>query len=162
MILRSATIEDLNALISGIKDKDACKLWAGPLVRFPLSLESLKEDLEFSEDNTFAMIDDNRELFGLGQLQEKEKDRIHLARIIVSPTQRGKGFGDQLCRLLMDEGIKRFGEVYFSLNVYFNNTTAIKLYQKLGFKPKPAPSDSITDEEIIHMILNPDHTDTLC
>ena len=78
MILRCAATEDLNTLISWIKDKEACKLWAGPLVRFPLILEGLKADIEFVEENSFAMINAGGELFGFGQLQKKEKDRIHM------------------------------------------------------------------------------------
>jgi len=162
MILHIAANKDLNTLISWIKDKEACKLWAGPLVRFPLTLQSLKKDIEFSEKNTFVMVNDVGELLGLGQLLEKENDRIHMARIIVSPLQRGNGYGERLCRLLIDEGIKRFGKVYFTLNVYSENSTAVKLYQKLGFKPKPAPSDSIPDEDIFYMVLNLDHTVGLC
>jgi hypothetical protein len=42
-------------------------------------------------------------------------------------------------------------------NVYSNNTKAVKLYKKLGFKPKSVPSDSTADEEIDHMILKPDN-----
>ena len=156
MILRIARNEDLNTLIRWIKDKEACKLWAGPLVRFPLTLQSLKKDIEFSEENTFAMLNDVGELLGLGQLIEKEGDRIHMARVIVSPLQRAKGFGELLCRLLIDEGLKRFAKVYFSLNVYSDNTAAVKLYQKLGFKPQPAPSGSIPDKDIFFMVLKPD------
>ena len=59
MTLRPATAEDLNTAISWIKDKEACKLWAGPLVRFPLSFESLKEDMEFSAKNTFSMVNES-------------------------------------------------------------------------------------------------------
>jgi ribosomal protein S18 acetylase RimI-like enzyme len=66
-----------------------------------------------------------------------------------------KGFGYLLGRLLIDKGIKRFGDVYFSLNVYSKNIKAVKLYQKLGFKAKSAPSDSVGDEEVIYMILIP-------
>jgi ribosomal protein S18 acetylase RimI-like enzyme len=161
MMLRIATNEDLNTLISWIQDKEACKLWAGPLVRFPITLQSLKKDIGFSEVNTFVMVNDAGELLGLGQLLEKENHRIHMARVIVSPLQRAKGFGELLCRLLIDEGIKRFAKVYFTLNVYSDNTTAVKLYQKLGFKPQPAPSDSIADEEIISMVLKPDWTEKL-
>lgn len=155
MILRLAANEDLSALISWIEDKAACRLWAGPLVRFPLALEGLKQDIKFSDRNTFAMIDDGGELFGLGQLLEKEENRIHMARIIVSPVQRGRGYGDLLCRLLISEGLKRFGKVYFTLNVYSNNTTAIKLYQKLGFQPKSPPLESIPAEDIVHMVFKP-------
>ena len=46
MILRTAVDEDLKALMAWIKDKEACKLWAGPVVRFPLTLENLKQDME--------------------------------------------------------------------------------------------------------------------
>ena len=156
MILRIARNEDLNTLISWIKDKEICKLWAGPVVRFPLTLQSLKKDIEFSEKNTFVMVNDIGELLGLGQLIKKENNRIHIARVIVSPLQRAKGFGTLLCRLLIEKGIKQFGKVYFTLNVYSENSTAVKLYQKLGFKPQSVPSDSIADEEIIYMVLKPD------
>jgi ribosomal protein S18 acetylase RimI-like enzyme len=161
MILRPARNEDLNTVIGWIKDKEACKLWAGPLVRFPFTLASLKKGIEFSEDNTFVMANDAGELLGLGQLLQKENDRIHMARVIVSPLQRGRGFGNQLCRLLIGEGIKRFGNVCFSLNVYSDNTTALKLYQQLGFKPQSTPSDSTPDKGVIYMILKPDHTTRL-
>ena len=161
MILRVARTEDLNTLISWIKDKEACKLWAGPVVRFPLTLEGLTQDIAFSAKNTFAMVNDVGELFGLGQLLEKGNDRIHMARLIVSPPQRAKGFGELLCRLLIDAGTKRFGIVYFTLNVYSDNKTAVKLYQKLGFIPKAGPPNSNTDENVIHMVLRSDRTTKL-
>jgi len=156
MILRIAANEDLNTVISWIKDKEACKRWAGPPVRFPLTLQSLKKDIEFSKENTFVMVNDVGELLGMGQLLEKESDRIHMARVIVSPLQRAKGLGELLCRLLIDEGIKRYAKIYFSLNVYSDNTTAVKLYQKLDFKPQPAPTGSPADKDVIYMVFRPD------
>jgi ribosomal protein S18 acetylase RimI-like enzyme len=161
MILRIATNEDLQALIPWIKDQGACKRWAGPHVRFPLTLQNLKNDIEFSEENTFVMVNDAGEPWGLGQLLEKENGRIHLARVIVAPPRRAKGLGEILCRLLIAEGIKRFGNVFFSLNVYSANTAAIKLYQKLGFKPQSAPSDSPPDKDVLYMVFKPDLTEKL-
>ena len=155
MILRSTTVEDLSLLISWIKDKDDCKLWAGPQVRFPLSLADLKEDIHFSEENTFSMINDGGELLGLGQLIQKEHARIHLARLIISPMRRGQGLGNLLCRLLIDTGRDRFGKLKFSLNVYSNNTKAIRLYEKLGFKQSSDSAESSADQHTIHMILKP-------
>ena len=159
MILRIATDEDLNTLISWIKDQGACRLWAGPHVRFPLTLQRLKKDIEFSEENTFVMVNDAGQPVGLGQLLEKENGRIHMARVMVAPPQRAKGLGEMLCRLLIEEGIKRFGNVNFSLNVYSDNTTAVRLYQKLGFKPQPSPSDPSPDKDVIHMVLKPGLTE---
>ena len=158
MILRTAVDEDLKALIAWIKDKDACKLWAGPVVRFPLMLQRLKQDIAYSTDNTFAMQNAAGEFLGLGQLLAKEHNRIHMARIIVAPVQRGKGLGDLLCRLLIEEGLKRSGNVCFTLNVYSDNANAVRLYQKLGFTAKAAPSGSIPDKEVVQMALNPSTT----
>ena len=93
---------------------------------------------------------------GISPQRLSEKNRIHLARIIVAPNQRGRGLGDRLCRLLIGEGLKRFGKVDFTLNVYSENAIAVKLYQKLGFKPKPVPSDSIQGDEIIKMFCTTD------
>jgi ribosomal protein S18 acetylase RimI-like enzyme len=158
MILRSTTDEELSVLISWIKDEDACKLWAGPQVRFPLSLESLKEDINFSEKNTFSMIHDDGEFLGLGQLIEMENGRIHLARLIISPFQRGQGFGNLLCRLLIGTGRDRFGKVNFSLNVYSNNTKAVRLYEKLGFERSLDSPDASVAQTPLHMILKPNNT----
>ena len=158
MTLRPTTDEDLSVLISWIKDKDACKLWAGPLVRFPLSLEGLKADIDFFEENTFSMINDDGKFLGLGQCIKMENGRVHLARLIISPDQRGQGYGNLLCRLLIDKGGDRFGNVNFSLNVYSNNTEAIRLYEKLGFKRSPDSPDSNVGQASIHMILKPDNS----
>ena len=155
MILRSSTNDDLSVLISWITDKDACRIWAGPSVRFPLALEPLKQDIHFSEENTFSMLNENGALLGIGQLIQKETCRLHMARVIVSPLQRGKGLGSLLCRLLMSEGRKRFGEINFSLNVYSNNTNALRLYKKLGFKLHPESLGSRGEEKSLYMILKP-------
>ena len=78
-----------------------------------------------------------------------------MARIIVSPNHRGKGLGNLLCRLLISEGTMRCGESYFSLNVYPDNTKAIKLYKKLGFELSPESPGSSLEEKSMHMVLKP-------
>lgn len=156
MILRSSTNDDLSVLMSWIKDKDACRAWAGPSVRFPLALEHLKEDIQFSEENTYSMIHESGALLGIGQLIKKQNHRLHLARIIVSPNHRGKGLGNLLCRRLIREGRKRFGEINFTLNVYPDNTIAVRLYKKLGFVSGRESPGSRIEEKSMHMILKPD------
>ena len=156
MILRSSTNDDLSVLMSWIKDKETCRIWAGPLVRFPLVLEHLKEDIQFSEENTFSMINESGALLGIGQLIKKENNCLHMARIIVSPNHRGKGLGNLLCRLLIREGTMRCGESYFSLNVYPDNTKAVRLYKKLGFVPDPELRSSNAEQKSMHMILKPE------
>jgi len=45
-----------------------------------------------------------------------------------------------------------------AINVYSENTTAVKLYQKLGFKPKVSPSAPLPDEGVVYMVFRPDLT----
>ena len=155
MILRSSTNDDLSVLMSWIKDKETCRIWAGPLVRFPFLLEHLKEDIQFSEENTFSMINESGALWGIGQLIKKENNRLHMARIIVSPNHRGKGLGTLLCRLLIREGTMRCGKSYFSLNVYPDNKKAVRLYKKLGFVPGPQSQGSSAEQKSMYMLLKP-------
>jgi len=147
MNLRKAKSEDLKTIISWIPDEDKCKLWAGPKVRFPLNIESLSRDIEFSHNNSFCLMD-NECLVAFGQLLEKENGHLHLARIIVAPSKRAMGYGRSLCNELLEiTGQRGCGKI--SLNVYRNNKNAFKLYEKLGFREISEKSSN----EICHMIL---------
>ena len=155
MKLRESTIDDLYIIITWIPDKESCGLWAGPYVKFPCSADLLKEDIRFSGNNSFSLISNTEELIGFGQIFEKN-NRLHLARIIVAPEYRGKGFGRRLCQCLIQEGLKRFGRKEFSLNVYTGNKNAYNLYQNLGFYPDHAPKNFPSDHDNIYMVMNPD------
>jgi ribosomal protein S18 acetylase RimI-like enzyme len=102
-------------------------------------LTGLKKDIHYARDNTYSLINAKGELLGLGQIIEKEK-YLHLARIIISPVHRGKGYGKILCQQLIFKGRKKFGKRPFSLNVYARNENALSLYLKLGFTPVNKPS----------------------
>ena len=156
MRLRKSTIDDLNTIITWIPDQESCRLWAGPYVKFPCSVDRLKDDIRFSRVNSFALISDRDELVGFGQIFEKN-NRLHLARIIIAPEHRGKGLGKRLCQCLIQEGIKNFGRKEFSLNVYTSNKNAYNLYQNLGFYPDNAPKNFPSDHDNIYMVMNPDN-----
>ena len=147
MNLRRAKSEDLKTIISWIPDEDTCKLWAGPKVRFPLTIENLSKDIEFSDDNSFCLMD-NESFVAFGQLLAKENGYLHLARIIVAPSKRALGYGRLLCNELNKIASQRDCSK-ISLNVYRNNKNAFKLYEKLGFREISAKSS----KEICHMIL---------
>ena len=132
MHLRKAKVADLKTIIAWIPDELACKIWAGPKVRFPLSIESLSKDIEFSDDNSYCLIK-SEAIIAFGQVLPKEKDRLHFARIIVDPSKRVMGFGKRLCNELLQIAAQK-GYKKISLNVYRNNTGALKLYKKLGFR----------------------------
>jgi ribosomal protein S18 acetylase RimI-like enzyme len=132
MYLRKAKVTDLKTIILWIPDELACKIWAGPKVRFPLSIESLSKDIGFSDNNSYCLIK-SEAMIGFGQLLPKEKDRLHFARIIVDPSKRAMGYGKRLCSELLQIATQK-GYHKISLNVYRNNTRALKLYENFGFR----------------------------
>jgi ribosomal protein S18 acetylase RimI-like enzyme len=132
MHIRKAKVTDLKTIISWISDELACKIWAGPKVRFPLSIESLSKDIEFSDNNSYCLIK-SQAVIGFGQLLPKEEGRLHFARIIVDPSKRAMGYGKRLCAELLQIAAQK-GYKKISLNVYRNNTSALKLYKNLGFR----------------------------
>ncbi len=132
MKLQKANITDLNEIILWISNEQACMMWAGPHVSFPLTIEKFSKEIVFSADNSFCYKKDES-IFAFGQLLTKEKGCLHLARIIVNPIRRGKGYGRLLCTELVDLATQKDCQK-ISLNVYRSNVSAIKLYLKLGFR----------------------------
>ena len=60
---------------------------------------------------------------------------VHLGRIIVSPAQRGRGKGRELCERLVARAVQATGAGAVTLRVYRDNETALGLYLRLGFRP---------------------------
>jgi len=85
--------------------------------------------------NTFSLIDGDGNVVGFGQalFRTHAPGTVHFARIIVSPAFRGKGVGRVLCQYLIEASSTLYQPSEFTLNVYMNNTYAIKLYKSLGF-----------------------------
>ena len=146
MNLRKAKIADLKTIISWIPDELTCKHWAGPKVRFRLNIENLSKDIEFSDNNSYCL-KHNESIVAFGQLLAKENGYLHLARIIIDPSKRAMGYGRLLCNELLKIASQK-GYHKISLNVYRDNTIALKLYENLGFRGIAEKSS----KEYCHMI----------
>ena len=132
--LCAGTPADLETVLRWLPDTQACRLWAGPGVRFPASAASLWIDIEADGKNAFALHDPSEKIpVGFGQLLPRESGTAHLARLIISPLHRGQGLGRQLCSALMRHGIDALGAQEFTLRVYPDNKAAVALYRSLGF-----------------------------
>jgi ribosomal protein S18 acetylase RimI-like enzyme len=147
--LRPATLTDLRVVASWITTARDCELWAGWRVRFPIDLESLPSSISFSKDRAYSLTDDCDRLLAFGQLLPRGS-RAHLGRLIVDPETRGKGYGEVLVQALMQEARKEPFEC-LSLNVDIENTPAISLYLKLGFRDAARPSDEPASPESRYM-----------
>ena len=125
-----ATKKHLHEVTSWIATEPECRMWGGPLVSYPIYLQRLIEEIEFTANNSFVMIDKDK-VVGFGQVIDTTDNRNHLSRVITNPEYRGKGYGLELCKSLV--AIAQEGQSVTTLNVYRNNEAAVTLYQKLGF-----------------------------
>jgi [ribosomal protein S18]-alanine N-acetyltransferase len=132
MDIRKAEINDFHTIISWIRNEQECRLWAGTQVRFPLTIDNLLNDIQYSHGNSYCLIYENN-ILAFGQLLPKENEFLHIARIIVSPSYRGTGYGKLLCNKLL-QITAQLGYQKNSLNVYRSNINAFTLYKNLGFK----------------------------
>ncbi len=119
--LQPATLVDLETVLTWVTTAAALQMWAGPKVTFPPLLEQTWLEIGASEKNTFALLDANEHVCGFGQLLLREPGCVHLARIIVSPAERGKGLGRLLVTELIRAGSELHHPLMFTLNVYKDN-----------------------------------------
>ena len=75
-------------------------------------------------------------LTGLNRMALKRAShRGEVVQVYVEPMYRGQNIGEKLLRHVLDYAFSLDGIEQVQLSVVTNNATAIKLYEKLGFKP---------------------------
>jgi ribosomal protein S18 acetylase RimI-like enzyme len=119
--------------------RESCQVWGGPEFRFPFTAETFRADSHL-ELASWVLLDGCDLLCGFGQYYLRA-GRCHLARLVIVPSHRGRGFGTRLIELLSDGGKTALGVEHCSLFVATANTTAIALYQRLGFARAAYPGD---------------------
>jgi GNAT superfamily N-acetyltransferase len=149
VICRSADASDLAIVVSWIDNEKDCRTWAGPAVSFPIYVQVLKTQIGCRPDNSYCLIDEGR-LTAFGQLFKKDPQRFHLARIIVAPAQRGRGYGRHICRCLINRA-NHLGASVLTLNVYQQNKGALELYRKIGFAPAVPTAAERLPADVVHM-----------
>jgi ribosomal protein S18 acetylase RimI-like enzyme len=131
--LRPAALADLQTVLTWVTTAAALQMWAGSKVTFPPRAQQTWLEIGAGDKNTFALVDSEQHVCGFGQLLLREPGCVHLARIIVSLAERGKGIGRLLVTELMRVGSELHHPLMFTLNVYRDNATARGLYASLGF-----------------------------
>jgi len=117
---------------------ESCRVWGGPEFRYPFTVASFREDCRLAKLPSFALLDAADTLHGFGQYYLRAQ-RCHLARLVIAPAQRGRGFGTELLELLASAGRAALGVEQCSLFVACANTAALALYQRMGFAHAPYP-----------------------
>jgi [ribosomal protein S18]-alanine N-acetyltransferase len=149
--VRDATLDDLKVVASWIRTGDECRLWAGPVVSFPIEPGALALEIGFAEADDLALADEAGTA-GFGQLVWRPGSRAHLARLIVRPDARGRRLGRELVRALVERATAR-GARLATLNVYAENEAARRLYEAAGFTFATAPGGPACPHGALHMTL---------
>jgi len=149
-VLRLPKAGDYAVLASWLPDAEACLHWAGSLITFPLVSERLASELNVVDGQGYFLVDANDGVVGFGQHWVLKPEAVHLGRIIIAPSQRGLGFGRDLCIQLMAKAKAITGAGTVTLRVYRNNHGARVLYESLGFLPVAAESSP----DVLFMVHN--------
>ena len=133
--LRLPELADYEVITSWVPDAQSCLLWAGPRVRFPFTAAELPSLLmpPGEHGQSYCLAESSANLLGFGQYLIRKPGAVHLARLIISPALRGKGFGRLLCQLLVARALQATGANEVTLAVFRDNVVAISLYSSLGF-----------------------------
>ncbi len=149
-MLRPALANDLEIIASWIQSPRDCLYWAGAALKYPLQLNTLSSDINFSSDTSFSMEIDHS-LVAFGQLTQKSDGRGHISKIIVAPESRGKGYGKALVMNLLNIATHRnFHPV--GLWVDPNNHIALKMYGDIGFFPAELPTSMLASPGSLYLV----------
>jgi [ribosomal protein S18]-alanine N-acetyltransferase len=151
LMVRVATPDDLRVVATWVETADACRLWAGPAVSFPIEPGVLALEIGFAEAEDLALADEAGTA-GFGQLVWHPGGRAHLARLIVRPETRGRGYGGVLVRALLERAASR-GAGIATLNVYPQNSAARRLYEAAGFAVSDGPGGQASPHGALHLTL---------
>ncbi|MDM3870560.1 GNAT family N-acetyltransferase [Porticoccus sp. W117] len=138
MRLSPTTDADLETLNSWIGSRQQCITWGSENIRYPFTHQSLKEDIQWDTSTNCSLLDEEGAMVGFGQYS-KRHNRIHLSRLIINPSHRGKGYGKILVDQLLAHAIQTLNCPLASLFVYQANQQAIHCYRALGFAETPSP-----------------------
>lgn len=152
---RDALPEDLAVVVSWIASPHECRRWAGPRIPFPLQPSALAVQIEMADAINVAL-DDEQGIAAFGQALPRGPGRAHLARVIVRPDTRRRGWGRALVETLLHRA-EAAGLALITLHVFSDNAAAIALYSNLGFSRAERPPKDAASSGVWLMQLALDH-----
>jgi RimJ/RimL family protein N-acetyltransferase len=151
IMLRSATMADLQQLPSWFPTLSKLIEWGGPKLHFPLDQPQLTAMLAEGQTTPAGrllwsgFLPDGELVAHAQSVLDWHKRTARLARIAVSPPRRGARLAAPFLSQVIASLEHETGIRSLELNVYTFNTPAIRLYEQLGFRPADTPS------EIVHV-----------
>ncbi|WP_170006428.1 GNAT family N-acetyltransferase [Bacillus fonticola] len=135
--LREYIKEDDTLLMSWINSARLTAQWAGTKLTYPLTKEQLdKYRGEAAQRNFTAYDPQTSEAIGhisLGQLGPLQHS-ARIGKVFISPEHRGKGYATKMVHKACQIAFEEMNLHRVSLGVWDFNMSAIRVYEKIGFK----------------------------
>ena len=130
---------DFDRLIAWIDSPEALMQFGGPTLSFPLTADQLHQSLHDPNRHVFKVVETTTEdVVGHGEIYHKEDGATYLVRLLIGDLRaRGKGLGTLLTHHLLAYAFDILKRTVVHLLVFDWNTTAIHVYQKVGFRVVP-------------------------
>lgn len=134
MTLQPFTAQHYQLLIDWIPNAEFALLWGGPRYHWPIDITQIEQYLAKEPVNAYLFVVDGQAV-GYIELAQRAKQQITLCRILIAdPNARGKGLGQRLIELAIDQAKHHFHAHTIELAVFNKNIAAKRCYEKLGFK----------------------------
>ena len=152
--LALASLEQMSQLRGWFHSAAEQQSWGGDNFDYPCNDARFLELLCRSGTQSYSLLTpDGAELLGFGQLCDRFGCH-HLARLVITPTERGKGLAKVLINELIISAMQQ-DKRSISLYVHRHNTVAITCYQRLGFSVSEPPEAENT--RLFFMTLSAEH-----
>lgn len=129
--IRPRSSDDCRLIVSWVPDAEALYLFAGPRLRWPLTLDQLTVDEQSPERTAWVVVDAGPEPIGQFELTMRD-GHAHLGRVLLDPTVRGRGLAHDLVRLAVTRA-RALGATSTGLNVVTGDRPALRTYERAGF-----------------------------
>lgn len=145
IILEPFNEGDFDNLISWIKNEEFLIQFSGQIFQFPLTKEQLFDYLNDEKRIAFKVIEKlSNKVIGHAELYKSGKHEMKIARVLIGDeSNRSKGYGKQIILELTKYAFNLPDIETVVLNVFDWNISAIKCYEKVGFKFKEGISKKI-------------------
>jgi RimJ/RimL family protein N-acetyltransferase len=124
-------------LISWIENAELLMQFAGPMLHFPLTEAQLDESLADQKRLPYTVIENaSDDMVGYGEIY-RSRESAFLGRLFIEEGHRGRGYGLQMVKRLIEISFLELDEPKAELNVFEWNVHAISCYKKAGFILNP-------------------------
>jgi RimJ/RimL family protein N-acetyltransferase len=133
--LRPFAADDAEDVLTWIASEEEMVLWSGTTLSWPLSRAQLlaRNAVPNRRNWTAADRHTGKALGHVSLVVDTAHRSGRLAGVLIAPEARGRGLGATLVDMVLDVAFDELHLHRVGLGVFSHNTTALRLYERLGF-----------------------------